>query len=78
MVVKLRKTGNSLAITIPQKLITEYSLQEGDLLQIESTNGIKLTPVEITSKLEPRLHQKLHEEIDRFKKDLDILSKAKK
>lgn len=78
MVVKLRKTGNSLAITIPQQLVSLYNLKEGDLLQVENQDGIKLSPVELTSKLEPRFQRMLQEEITRFKYDLDILAKPEK
>ncbi len=32
---KVIKTGNSLAITIPSKIISDFSLKEGDLAQIK-------------------------------------------
>lgn len=32
---KVIKTGNSLAITIPSKIIAEFSLKEGDLAQVK-------------------------------------------
>jgi antitoxin component of MazEF toxin-antitoxin module len=32
---KVIKTGNSLAITIPSKIIVDFSLKEGDLAQVK-------------------------------------------
>jgi len=32
---KVIKTGNSLAITIPSKVIASFSLKEGDLAQVK-------------------------------------------
>lgn len=32
---KVIKTGNSLAITIPSKTISDFSLKEGDLAQVK-------------------------------------------
>lgn len=32
---KVIKTGNSLAITIPSKIISDFSLKEGDIAQLK-------------------------------------------
>ncbi len=32
---KVIKTGNSLAITIPSKVISDFSLKEGDIAQVK-------------------------------------------
>ena len=32
---KIIKTGNSLAITIPSKIIADFSLKEGDIAQLK-------------------------------------------
>jgi antitoxin component of MazEF toxin-antitoxin module len=39
---KVIKTGNSLAITIPSKTISDFSLKEGDIAQVK-VNKTKTT-----------------------------------
>ena len=47
-VVKIRKQGNSLSVTLDQRTLGEANLGEGDLVTTSVRNGtIVLTPVDI-------------------------------
>jgi putative addiction module antidote len=44
-VVKIRKVGNALGLTLPKSLVERLHLQEGDELQaIVTEEGVVLTP----------------------------------
>lgn len=48
MLVRIRKIGNSLAFTIPKKIVDELQIKEGDWVDMKVENGtIIVTPVEI-------------------------------
>ena len=47
-VVKIRKQGNSLSVTLDQRTLGEANLGEGDLVTTSVRNGeVVLTPVDI-------------------------------
>ena len=51
MLVKIRKIGNSLAFTIPKKIVDQLQLKEGDWVDLNVENGtIIITPVDIVPK----------------------------
>ena len=52
--MKIRKTGNSLALTIPQEIINSQKLKEGDWVDIHEDEGMVIfTPVEIIHRKDP-------------------------
>lgn len=43
--LKIRKIGNSLGVTLPQEILDELNVQEGDeLYLIRTAKGFELTP----------------------------------
>lgn len=45
MKLKIRKIGNSLGASIPQEILKQMNVGEGDTLYVTQTpNGIQLTP----------------------------------
>jgi len=45
MILKLRKTGNSLATTWPKALLNRLNVKEGDkLYAVETPHGVLITP----------------------------------
>ena len=54
--VKIRKQGNSLAVTIDQHTLTAARLREGDLVVPSVQKGlIVLTPVEVRPKVRSKV-----------------------
>ena len=75
MLVKIRKTGNSLALTIPQDLASDLNLKEGDMVNIENKSGeVAIRKVDIIPSLEPEIEQIAEKGIQQFRHDMDKLA----
>ncbi len=71
-VVKIRKQGNSLGVTLDQRTLGEAHLREGDLVAPSVRNGtIVLTPVDIR----PRTLALGRRVIDQNRRVLDRLAR---
>jgi len=76
MLVKIRKTGNSLALTIPQEVATYVNLKEKDLVNVDPRDGgVFIAKVNVIPNLETQIEQIAEKGILRFRHDLDKLAK---
>ena len=75
-VVKIRKQGNSLSVTLDQGVLGAANLREGDLVATSVQKGvIVLTPVEIRSKVRPHVLEVGRRVITENRRVLDRLAK---
>lgn len=75
--VKIRKQGNSLAVTIDQPTLTAANLHEGDLVVPSVQRGlIVLTPVEVRPKVRSRVLEVGRKVIRENRGALDRLAKG--
>jgi len=75
-VVKIRKQGNSLSVTLDQATLEAANLHEGDLVAPSVQKGVVvLTPVEIRLKVRPRVLQVGRRIIAENRRVLDRLAK---
>ena len=76
MTQKVLKVGDSLAVTIPKKSAEEIGLKAGDLLDVKtSRRGITIKPKQALSKDDQKIAQLTLGFINRYRKDLERLSK---
>jgi len=76
-VVKIRRQGNSLSVTLDQATLEAANLHEGDLVAPSVQKGIVvLTPVEIRPKVRPRVLQVGRRIIAENRRVLDRLAKG--
>ncbi len=76
-VVKIRRQGNSLSVTLDQATLEAANLHEGDLVAPSVQKGIVvLTPVEIRPKVRPRVLQVGRRIIVENRRVLDRLAKG--
>ena len=72
-VVKIRKQGNSLSVTLDQRTLGEANLAEGDLVTMSVRNGeVVLTPVDIRPRVLAagrRVIRENREVLDRLARD---------
>ena len=77
MIVKIRKTGNSLALTIPQEISNQLNLKEGNLVDVNVDSGkFVVNKVDVIPALNPEIESIAEKGIERFRHDLDILAKS--
>lgn len=75
-VVKIRKQGNSLSVTLDQATLDAANLHEGDLVAPSVQKGVVvLTPVEIRPKVRPRVLEVGRRIIAENRRVLDRLAK---
>ncbi len=74
--VKIRKQGNSLAVTLDQDVLAAANLREGDLVAPSVQKGVVvLTPVEIRPRVRPQVLQVGRKLISENRRALDRLAK---
>ncbi len=75
-VVKIRKQGNSVSVTLDQEILRAANLHEGDLVAPSVQKGVVvLTPVEIRPKVRPQVLQLGRKIIAENRRVLDRLAK---
>ena len=75
MLVKIRKTGSSLALTIPKDIAVKLNLKPGDMVDVgEKSGDINFHKVEVFPSLTPEIEQIAEKGIQRFHHDLEILA----
>jgi len=75
MVVKIRRQGNSLAVTLDQNTLEAARLREGDLVTTTVRGGIvMLTPVEVTPRARTNVLEAGRRVIARNRRVLDRLA----
>ncbi len=75
-VVKIRRQGNSLSVTLDQETLDAANLHEGDLVAPSVQKGVVvLTPVEIRPKVRPQVLQLGRKIIAENRRALDRLAK---
>lgn len=75
-VVKIRRQGNSLSVTLDQDTLGAADLREGDLVAPSVQKGVVvLTPVEIRAKVRPQVLQLGRKIISENRRALDRLAK---
>lgn len=75
-VVKIRRQGNSLSVTLDQETLGAANLHEGDLVAPSVQSGVVvLTPVEIRPKVRPQVLQIGRKVISENRRVLDRLAK---
>jgi len=76
-VVKIRRQGNSLSVTLDQATLDAANLHEGDLVAPSVQKGVVvLTPVEIRPKVRPRVLHVGRRIIAENRRVLDRLAKG--
>ena len=76
-VVKIRRQGNSLSVTLDQETLGAANLHEGDLVAPSVQGGVVvLTPVEIRPKVRPQVLQIGRKVISENRRVLDRLAKG--
>ena len=75
-IVKIRRQGNSLSVTLDQETLSAANLHEGDLVAPSVQKGVVvLTPVEIRPKVRPQVLQVGRKIIAENARVLDRLAK---
>lgn len=75
-VVKIRRQGNSLSVTLDQETLGAANLREGDLVAPSVQKGVViLTPVEIRPKVRPQVLRVGRKVIAGNRRVLDRLAK---
>ncbi len=75
-VVKIRRQGNSLSVTLDQETLGAANLHEGDLVAPSVQNGVVvLTPVEIRPRVRPQVLRVGRKIIAENRRVLDRLAK---
>jgi antitoxin component of MazEF toxin-antitoxin module len=75
-VVKIRRQGNSLSVTLDQETLDAANLHEGDLVAPSVHKGlVVLTPVEIRPKVRPQVLRVGRKIIAENRRVLDRLAK---
>ncbi len=75
-IVKIRRQGNSLSVTLDQETLAAANLHEGDLVAPSVQKGVVvLTPVEIRPKVRPQVLRVGRKIIAENRRVLDRLAK---
>lgn len=73
---KIFKSGNSIVVTIPERLLKTLGLSAGDEVDIEvSEDAIKLIPASKKFKVDPELHRLTKKLIEQYRPALEELAK---